>query len=124
MSNPSAINIAIGRKLTAKRAQRGLSMKALGESLERPVTFQQIQKFEKGVNRIAAEQLLDMARVLECSVLDLYPTESEAQAEVIQAARPSRFDEAFFRDWMAISNDRVRRSIRNIVADIAHGGHA
>lgn len=123
MVNPTATNKAIGRKVTAKRAQRGLSMKALGELLEKPVTFQQIQKFEKGINRISAEQLLDIARVFECSVLELYPTPDEEQAEISPAPRPSRFDEAFFRDWMAISDDRVRRSIRTIVAGIAHGGH-
>lgn len=122
MSNPSLMNKAIGLKVSAKRIQQGLTMKALGESLERPVTFQQIQKFEKGLNRISAEQLLDIARVLECSVLDLYPTDAEVHAEPPE--KPTRSEENFFRNWLAIPDMKVRESLRHLVADLARGAAA
>lgn len=117
MANITPVNLAIGRKIASKRAQLGLSMKALGESLTTPVTFQQIQKYERGKNRVSGEQLLDLARVFCCNVADLYPGPEDL--ETTEVYRPTRTDKGFFRDWNAITNPNLRRSLRTLVADIS-----
>lgn len=59
-SNP--IDGYVGGRVRLKRLQIGMSQQKLGEALG--VTFQQIQKYEKGVNRIGAGRLLEMADIL------------------------------------------------------------
>lgn len=57
----SPIDTLVGQNLRAMRSQRGMSQSALGDLLD--LTFQQIQKYEKGTNRIAASTLYEMARI-------------------------------------------------------------
>lgn len=64
----SNIDIYIGEKLKYMRELRGLSQKTLGEKLG--VTFQQIQKYEKGTNRISASRLFHAS----CSLRTSYDT--------------------------------------------------
>jgi transcriptional regulator with XRE-family HTH domain len=60
----------IGAKITALRKAQGLSQTQLGAALG--VTFQQIQKYEKGQNRIAANRLRDIASALGMQPHDLF----------------------------------------------------
>jgi transcriptional regulator with XRE-family HTH domain len=61
-----AIDVHIGKRILARRRGIGLSQKALGEQLG--LTFQQVQKYERGANRVSAARLYTIAQVLECSV--------------------------------------------------------
>ncbi|SSZ39409.1 transcriptional repressor DicA [Bartonella grahamii] len=61
--NPHFNDISIGRKIRFKRTMIGMSQKQLGSQLG--VTFQQIQKYEKGSNRIGAGRLQEIADILE-----------------------------------------------------------
>lgn len=63
---PRDTDIHIGRRLRQARLARGLSQSALGEKLG--VTFQQIQKYESGANRIGGSRLWDISGVLGVSV--------------------------------------------------------
>ena len=60
---------AIGERIRARRNQIEMSQESLGGALG--VSFQQIQKYEKGVNRISSGRLIQVANALECSVTDL-----------------------------------------------------
>ena len=64
---PNPIDRHVGARLRMRRLMVGMSQGRLGESLE--VTFQQIQKYEKGANRIGASRLQDIARVLQVAHL-------------------------------------------------------
>lgn len=66
----SPIDGQIGKTIRERRVALGLSQAELGAALG--VTFQQIQKYEKGANRISASTLLRAAQALQCSVADLY----------------------------------------------------
>ncbi len=59
---PSIFDKHVGRRLRARRKELGLSQEKLGELLG--LTFQQVQKYEKGVNRISAGRLYEVALVL------------------------------------------------------------
>jgi len=61
--SPNPIDKHVGARLRMRRLMVGMSQGKLGEALE--VTFQQIQKYEKGTNRIGASRLQQLARVLE-----------------------------------------------------------
>jgi transcriptional regulator with XRE-family HTH domain len=60
---PNPIDKHVGARLRMRRLMVGMSQGKLGEALD--VTFQQIQKYEKGANRIGASRLQQLARVLE-----------------------------------------------------------
>ena len=60
---PNAIDLHVGGRLRMRRVQLGMSQEKLGDALE--LTFQQVQKYEKGANRIGASRLVQIARVLE-----------------------------------------------------------
>jgi transcriptional regulator with XRE-family HTH domain len=63
---PNPIDVHVGGRLRLRRTLLGLSQEDLGIALG--LTFQQIQKYERGLNRIGASRLFDMARALEVSV--------------------------------------------------------
>ncbi|MXQ11702.1 helix-turn-helix domain-containing protein [Microvirga makkahensis] len=64
--SPSPIDRHIGSRVRARRILLGLSQEKLAESLG--LTFQQIQKYEKGANRIGASRLLQIAGILDVSI--------------------------------------------------------
>lgn len=64
------IDIIIGKTLKEKRILEGLSQEALGDAVG--VSFQQIQKYERGVNRISASRLVELSEALHCEVADLF----------------------------------------------------
>jgi transcriptional regulator with XRE-family HTH domain len=66
---PDPIDVAVGVRLRIRRKFLGLSQTALGEALG--ITFQQIQKYERGSNRISASMLVRAAEKLETSVASL-----------------------------------------------------
>src|ERR1700709_2513327 len=63
---PNPIDIHVGSRIRLRRTMLGMSQEKLGESLG--ITFQQIQKYEKGTNRIGASRLQHIARVLAMPV--------------------------------------------------------
>ncbi|WP_375689347.1 helix-turn-helix domain-containing protein, partial [Bartonella sp. AP57NXGY] len=68
--NPHFNDISIGRKIRFKRTMLGMSQKKLGSQLG--VTFQQIQKYEKGFNRIGAGRLQEIADILNVPISFFY----------------------------------------------------
>ena len=68
MSNksPQADDITVGSNIRRIRTMRRMSQEALGEKLG--VTFQQVQKYEKGTNRISASKLFEAAKFLEVEI--------------------------------------------------------
>jgi len=64
--SPNAIDVHVGARVRLRRMMLGLSQEKLGEHLG--ITFQQIQKYEKGTNRIGASRLQAIARVLSVPV--------------------------------------------------------
>ncbi len=63
---PNPIDIYVGTRVRLRRALLGLSQEKLGEALG--LTFQQVQKYERGANRIGASRLFDISRVLNAPI--------------------------------------------------------
>lgn len=67
--NVSQIDVEIGQAVRAIRTVRGVSQTTLGEALG--ITFQQIQKYESGRNRLSVSSLVRVCKVLQCSPMDI-----------------------------------------------------
>lgn len=111
----------VGGRIREIRKQRGLSQSQLGERLG--VTFQQVQKYERGDNRVAASTVYRVCGVLKCGLADLFPP--------IEAGEPitprSEYDQPGARElaiaYAALSTDQRRafRSLAQAVADARTG---
>ncbi len=64
------IDLLVGGNVKQRRAQIPLSQTELANKLG--ITFQQVQKYEKGSNRISASRLYIISQLLHCDVIDLY----------------------------------------------------
>ncbi len=107
----------IAERIRLARLAKGLSQERLGEALG--VTFQQVQKYEKGVNRVSAGRLHQIAAVLDCDISYFFgdpqgstesPSLSPGELQLLMRMRSLQPDvrKALHRllDQM-VSNDRV-----------------
>lgn len=74
---PNPIDVHVGSRIRLRRNMLGMSQEKLGESLG--ITFQQIQKYEKGANRIGASRLHQIAQVLGVPVSFFYDGAAPAE---------------------------------------------
>jgi transcriptional regulator with XRE-family HTH domain len=133
---PNPIDIHVGSRVRFRRMLLGMSQEKLGERLG--LTFQQVQKYEKGINRIGASRLFDLAQVLGVSVQFFY---EEAPAAETHAVIPDGFAEKpegnsiveFLRSrdglelnraFVRISDIKARRAIVDLVRSLANEGAA
>ncbi|HET7157087.1 MAG TPA: helix-turn-helix transcriptional regulator [Hyphomicrobiaceae bacterium] len=129
---PNPIDIHVGSRVRFRRMLLGMSQEKLGEKLG--LTFQQVQKYEKGINRIGASRLFDLAQVLGVSVQFFY---EEAPASEPKQGTPDVFAEqpdehsivAFLRSrdglelnkaFVRISDVKARRAIVELVRSLAN----
>jgi transcriptional regulator with XRE-family HTH domain len=66
ITNNNAIDVHVGRRVRLRRTLLGMSQEQLGEALS--ITFQQVQKYERGSNRISASRLWDIGQILDVPV--------------------------------------------------------
>ncbi|HTT96784.1 MAG TPA: helix-turn-helix domain-containing protein [Rhizomicrobium sp.] len=66
---PHPLDVAVGERVRFRRKMLGLSQSDLAHGVG--VAFQQIQKYERGTNRICISRLAQMSETLRCSLLDL-----------------------------------------------------
>ena len=125
-ANP--IDVHVGSRVRLRRMLLGMSQEKLGENLG--LTFQQVQKYEKGINRIGASRLFDLSQVLGVPVQFFYeelavagagaagfgerPAESYA-VEFLGSREGLELNKAFAR----ITDSKVRRSIVDLVRAFA-----
>jgi transcriptional regulator with XRE-family HTH domain len=62
-SSPSPVDVHVGARIRQRRTSLGMSQEKLGDALN--LTFQQIQKYERGANRVGASRLYDLCRVFD-----------------------------------------------------------
>ncbi len=77
---PNPVDVHVGGRVRLRRTLLGLSQEKLGEAVG--LTFQQIQKYERGANRIGASRLFEFSRILEVPVSFFFDDMPEGQAVV------------------------------------------
>jgi transcriptional regulator with XRE-family HTH domain len=107
----TAIDGEIGLRIKMRRLALKMSQERLGELVG--VTFQQVQKYEKGTNRVTAARLLDVAKALGAPVTSFFGEERASisaprgDIELFWSRQGAELAEAFAR----IANAKVRRAI-------------
>ncbi len=70
VKSPSEIDIIVGRNIRSIRRKKNMTQVDLGHRMN--LAFQQIQKYERGLNRIASGRLPKLAKVLECDINEFF----------------------------------------------------
>jgi transcriptional regulator with XRE-family HTH domain len=127
---PNPVDRHVGSRVRMRRVLVGLSQEKLGDSLG--LTFQQVQKYEKGTNRIGASRLQQISRILGVPVEYFF----EGAPQTVDRAATSGFedngDTAYVADFLAtnegiqlnkafirIRDPKLRRRVVELVAAIA-----
>jgi transcriptional regulator with XRE-family HTH domain len=126
---PNPVDIHVGSRVRLRRMLLGMSQEKLGERLG--LTFQQVQKYEKGINRIGASRLFDLAQVLavpvqffyeEAPVSDAKTTpgfaEQSSESHIVEFLN-SREGLDLNKSFVRIADPRVRRSLVELVRSLA-----
>jgi transcriptional regulator with XRE-family HTH domain len=109
------LDIQIGQNLKRFRKYRNISQSRLAEALG--ITFQQIQKYETGTNRISASRLVAIGRFLDTNILDFL-----AANDASTPAGEPLFDEEALKLialFKAIPQPAVRKAILTLIRDFA-----
>ena len=112
---PNAVDVALGHNVRFWRLARGLSQTQLANRLG--ITFQQVQKYEAGDNRVSIGRLVKTAAILRVPVAALFEgTEADGRVlALISDSRSFRLAHAF----AAIKHRRARESLVNMVEKVA-----
>jgi len=131
---PNPVDVHVGARVRLRRTLLGMSQEKLGEALG--LTFQQVQKYERGANRVSASRLHDLSNVLDVPVsffFDGMPDEVKAAGPRAMAAAnaiepdlsghddPMTSREALelVRDYYAIGNPSVRAQVKDLARALA-----
>lgn len=128
---PNPIDSHVGSRVRLRRMLIGMSQEKLGEQMD--LTFQQIQKYEKGVNRIGASRLYQLAQILDVPVQFFFEgapiseatngsgggnCASENEAFIYEFLS-SREGLELNRAFVKIGDAKVRRSVIDLVRSLA-----
>src|SRR2546421_10857632 len=109
---PDSIDKLVGRNIRIQRLAKGLSQTELANQLG--VTFQQVQKYEKGVNRIGCGRLFQVASVLGADVTDFFeggPKGKPSSARTVRDVIAERQSHTLVQACYTCVNGRLRSSL-------------
>ncbi len=131
-ASPRPVDVHVGRRLRERRTLLGMSQERLAELLG--VTYQQVQKYERGANRIGSSRLHDIARFLDVPVAWFFAGLDEPESRVPGLAEspavftfdapappqpPPRETAELVRAFSAIREPEVRRRLVDLVRTLA-----
>jgi len=125
---PNPVDKYVGSRVRMRRIMLGMSQEKLGEALG--LTFQQVQKYEKGTNRVGASRIQQISEILQVPVSFLFeggPTGIAGPDGFSQGTSPSYISDflatseglALTRAFTRIADTKLRRSIVDLVEQIA-----
>jgi len=126
---PNPVDQHVGSRVRLRRMLLGMSQERLGESMG--LTFQQVQKYEKGVNRIGASRLFQISKILDVPVQFFFeeaphvdarraPGMAEADSEAfILEFLNSREGLELNRAFVKIADPKVRKSVVDLVRAVS-----
>lgn len=87
---PNPIDVHVGNRIRSRRTVMGLSQSTLAEAIG--LTFQQVQKYERGANRVSSSRLFDLSRVLDAPIVYFFseiPLDAERSSPAqLRGAKP------------------------------------
>ena len=121
-----AVDAYVGARISLRRSAMGLSQTALAQQLG--ISFQQVQKYETGQNRISASRLHRAATVLRTSVEAFFPPVETARQpadsgwEALRQITASADGRAVAAAWPLIEDRELRRALARIARALARDG--
>ena len=117
--SPEAVDIHVGAMIRSQRRALGMSQTALGDKPD--VAFQQVQKYEKGSNRVSSSQLAKIADALGVEPSFFFPRNGKSNTEVPEAVTLTSTIGAtnLLRAISKIEDNNVRQSIVALVESVA-----
>jgi transcriptional regulator with XRE-family HTH domain len=127
IKTPNPIDIHVGSRLRMQRVMLGLSQEKLAAAFG--LTFQQVQKYEKGVNRMGSSRLQQAAHILDVSVPFFFEGAPGGHNQGEEGPSSDYVDEfvssedglRLIKAFMRIGRPAVRSRIANLVQEIASG---
>jgi transcriptional regulator with XRE-family HTH domain len=116
---PDLRDVEVGRRVRMFRLQRGLSQEKLGDALG--LTFQQVQKYEKGTNRIGAGRIQRIAEILNVPVTNFFAQQKRGAAAPNEAfeLQDSAGSLRLLRAYSRIRDPQVQQAVTHLVEKIA-----
>lgn len=123
---PDPVDVHVGKRIKMRRMMLDLSQSDLGNKSR--ITFQQIQKYEKGINRVSASRLQEFAKCLDVPVSFFFEGLSSngtklknAPEDLAQQLLVTRDGIDLVKAFVSIADKALRRSIVTMVEEIANG---
>jgi transcriptional regulator with XRE-family HTH domain len=122
---PHPLDIALGSRVRLRRKELSLSQDQLARAIG--ITFQQVQKYEHGTNRISFSRLVEISDALECSVGDLIGNLDKSKSsgsfsrQVAYLTEPGATD--LLEAYASIDSPKRRRAILNLARQLANEQH-
>jgi transcriptional regulator with XRE-family HTH domain len=113
-------DIEMGKKIRLRRVEQRISQSDLGEKLG--VSFQQVQKYEKGVNRVGAARLQQIATALDVPVTFFYESDNKTREVESLLFLDSAFSLRLLRAYSRIKSQTVQRQMVSLMEAIADEG--
>ena len=120
---PNSIDVYVGSQLRARRVALGMSQEKLGHAVG--VTFQQVQKYEKGTNRISASRVQQLSNILQVAVGHFFENvpghrkPKSASADYVSEFLATADGHALAKAFMQIKNVKLRHRIVKLANEIA-----
>lgn len=112
-------DIELGKRIRLRRVEQKISQQELGDKLG--VSFQQVQKYEKGVNRVGAARLQQIATALDVPVTFFYDGDGKAREVESLLFLDSAFSLRLLRAYASIKSQDVQRRMVTLMESIAGG---
>jgi len=111
-------DVELGKRIRLRRVEMHISQQELGDKLG--VSFQQVQKYEKGVNRVVASRLQQIASALDVPVTFFYDDNGKGRTEVESLLfLDSGFSLRLLRAYAAIKDQAIQRRLVSLMETIA-----
>jgi len=110
------IDVHVGRRMRLRRQELGMTQATLGDTAK--VTFQQVQKYERGANRISASRLYTFAKVLKVPVAYFFeeiPSEFRERSTPVSHSSMEPELVAFVESYYRIKDPVLRHQILGLV---------
>jgi transcriptional regulator with XRE-family HTH domain len=122
-NTPHPLDIALGSRIRLRRRELGFSQDQLARQVG--ITFQQVQKYEHGTNRVSFSRLVEIAQALRCGVMDIVGDLDKSNASSPFSRHVARLNEPgaaeLLEAYAAIQSIRHRRAILNLAKQLAQG---
>ena len=114
---PNPIDKHVGSRVRMRRMMLSMSQEKLGDALG--LTFQQVQKYEKGVNRVGAARLQQIATALDVPVTFFYDGDGKSREVESLLFLDSAFSLRLLRAYSKIKDQTVQRQLVSLMESIA-----